>query len=272
MDETELRRALAETLENYQRCGLKHVFSDPLQLAVAQQAIGNWRQGVTAGGSVQSPCEEAAVTGTGSSNLSAHSLDDAQRIKVLEELDAEVKACRLCNQICQHRQQTVFGTGPLRPTVCFIGEAPGADEDRMGQPFVGRAGQLLTRIIAAMQLRRDEVYILNSLKCRPPDNRTPTDQEVANCRPYMQRQLETLQPRYIVCLGSVAVRSLLNQPTTIGKLRGRFYDYEGAKVVVTYHPAYLLRNEDAKRLVWEDMQMLMREMGIAVPQKPTSAS
>lgn len=193
-------------------------------------------------------------------------LDDAARRNLFKILDQEIRACRKCNEICSFRQQTVFGIGPIRPTVCFMGEAPGADEDSQGEPFVGRAGQLLTRIIGAMQLRREDVYILNSLKCRPPGNRTPSPEEIVNCQPFVEAQLETLRPKYIVCLGAVAARSLLRMDTPVGQLRGRFFDYRGAKVIVTYHPSYLLRNESAKRLVWEDMQLLMRELGIA-PKK-----
>lgn len=178
------------------------------------------------------------------------------------ELRQQVAACRQCADIVSYRQQTVFGSGPLNPTVCFMGEAPGADEDRTGEPFVGKAGQLLSKIIAAMQLQREEVYILNALKCRPPQNRTPVPDEITHCRNFVATQLNVLQPKYIVCLGSVAVQSLLQSTLPIGRLRGRFHDYRGAQVVVTYHPSYLLRNESAKRLVWEDMQMLMREMGL----------
>ncbi|RMF42569.1 MAG: uracil-DNA glycosylase, partial [Planctomycetota bacterium] len=185
-----------------------------------------------------------------------------QRQQRFDALDAEVRACRRCEEIVHFRRQTVFGEGTLQPTVCFMGEAPGADEDRLGRPFVGRAGQLLDKIIIAMKLRREEVYILNALKCRPPQNRTPDPQEIDNCRPFVETQLEVLQPKFIVCLGAVAARSLLRTTSPIGRLRGRFHPYKGARVVVTYHPSYLLRNENAKRLVWEDMKMLMRELGI----------
>jgi DNA polymerase len=143
-----------------------------------------------------------------------------------------------------------------------MGEAPGADEDRVGKPFVGRAGQLLTKIISAMRLERSDVYILNALKCRPPQNRTPVPDEIDSCRHFVETQLNILQPAFIVCLGAVAVRSLLHSNLPIGRLRGQFHAYRGARVVVTYHPSYLLRNESAKKLVWQDMQMLMREMGL----------
>jgi DNA polymerase len=187
-------------------------------------------------------------------------IDD--RVSQFAELRQQVASCRQCVDIVSYRQQTVFGSGPLNPTVCFMGEAPGADEDRTGEPFVGKAGQLLSKIIAAMKLKREEVYILNALKCRPPQNRTPVPDEITHCRHFVATQLNVLQPKYIVCLGSVAVQSLLQSTLPIGRLRGRFHEYRGAQVVVTYHPSYLLRNESAKRLVWDDMQMLMREMGL----------
>ncbi|QDV26336.1 uracil-DNA glycosylase [Aureliella helgolandensis] len=187
-------------------------------------------------------------------------LEEDQRQARLQALDAQVKQCRECAGIVNYRQQTVFGAGQLRPTVCFMGEAPGAEEDRSGQPFIGKAGQLLTKIIQAMKLNREEVYILNALKCRPPQNRTPIPEEIGFCRHFAASQLDVLQPKFIVCLGAVAVQSLLQSKLSIGRLRGRFHQYAGAQVVVTYHPSYLLRNESAKKLVWEDMQMLMREL------------
>lgn len=200
-------------------------------------------------------------------NWSSENLDDTLRQAQFSQLTTEVQSCRKCTEICNFRQQTVFGSGLIRPTVCFMGEAPGADEDRSGQPFVGQAGQLLTRIILAMQLSREEVYILNALKCRPPGNRTPSSEEIVNCFPFVERQLQILQPKYIVCLGAVAVRSLLKTDAPVGQLRGKFFPYEGARVLVTYHPSYLLRNESAKRFVWEDMRLLMKELGITVPKK-----
>ena len=216
----------------------------------------------TASSDASNPSGAAVGVGLAAEPWSLPVLDPATRLHQAEQLAAQVKACRRCPDIVGFRHQTVFGSGPLDATVCFMGEAPGADEDRLGEPFVGKAGQLLTKIIAAMKLSRDEVYILNALKCRPPQNRTPVPEEIDNCRPYVEAQLDLLKPKYIVCLGAVAVRSILQSTLSIGRLRGRFHEYRGAKVVVTYHPSYLLRNESAKRMVWEDMQMLMREMGL----------
>ncbi len=193
--------------------------------------------------------------------------DLAARENLLTDLRTKVAACRLCNELACTRKQTVFGVGTARPRVVFFGEAPGADEDRMGEPFVGAAGQLLTKIIKACTWERSDVYIMNVLKCRPPGNRNPDPAETANCRPFFERQLEILRPEYIVCVGAVPAQALLETTLSVGKLRGKFYPYRGAKVVVTYHPSYLLRNPDAKRFVWEDMQMLLREMGIELPGK-----
>ena len=179
----------------------------------------------------------------------------------------EVAACTRCAELARTRTQTVFGVGNPQARLVFCGEAPGADEDREGEPFVGKAGQLLNKIIAACTLRREDVYILNILRCRPPGNRNPLPDEAANCRGYLDRQLEIIRPEFICCLGAVAAQNLLQTATPIGQLRGKFHDLGGIKVLCTYHPAYLLRNPAAKRPTWEDMQLLMAEMGIELPQQ-----
>ncbi len=191
----------------------------------------------------------------------------AERTLAMRDLAAQVAACTRCEQLACRRKNTVFGEGNFKPRVCFFGEAPGMDEDRMGRPFVGASGQLLDRIIAACTMRREDVYILNTIKCRPPDNRNPLEEELANCREYFIAQLENLQPEYIVCLGLVAARALLPSAPSIGRLRGRFHQFRGAKVLVTYHPSYLLRTPSAKAAAWDDMKLLMREMGIELPKK-----
>lgn len=173
----------------------------------------------------------------------------------------EVAACTRCEELARTRTQTVFGVGNPHARLVFCGEAPGADEDRLGEPFVGRAGQLLTDIIVkGMKMRREDVYILNILRCRPPGNRNPLPEEAANCREYLERQLAIIQPEFICCLGAVAAQNLLKTDTSIGRLRGRIHDLDGIKVVCTYHPAYLLRNPSAKQYVWEDIKMLLAEM------------
>jgi uracil-DNA glycosylase len=193
--------------------------------------------------------------------------DLAARQQQLDALNEQVRGCTLCALLARQRTQTVFGVGNPLARVVFFGEAPGADEDRQGEPFVGRAGQLLTKIIEACGWRREDVYILNVLKCRPPDNRNPEPAETANCRPFFERQLEILQPEYIVCVGTVPSQALLETADSIGKLRGRFHRYRDSKVLATYHPSYLLRNPSAKKYVWEDMQLLMRDMGVPIPGK-----
>ena len=175
----------------------------------------------------------------------------------------EVAACTRCAELARTRTQTVFGVGSPHARLAFLGEAPGSDEDRQGEPFVGRAGKLLDDIVQkGMKLRRQDVYILNILRCRPPGNRNPLPVEAANCREYLDRQLEIIRPEFICCLGAVAAQNLLDTTTPIGQLRGRFHDYKGIKVVCTYHPAYLLRNPNAKKPTWDDIQLLMAEMGI----------
>lgn len=183
----------------------------------------------------------------------------------LDALRLEVSGCTRCAELARTRTQTVFGVGNPRARLCFLGEAPGADEDRTGEPFVGRAGQLLNQILKACTLSREEVYILNVLKCRPPGNRNPAPDEAANCSPFLNRQLDLIRPEFICCLGAVAAQNLLGTPLPIGKLRGEVHDYRGIRVVCTYHPAYLLRNPPAKKQTWEDMQMLMGLMGIELP-------
>ena len=182
----------------------------------------------------------------------------------LDVLQSEVTRCTLCDELASTRTQTVFGVGSPQAQLCFLGEAPGAEEDRLGEPFVGRAGKLLDKILEACGLGREEVYILNVLKCRPPGNRNPTPEESTNCRKFLNRQLELIDPEYICCLGAVAAQNLLDTQTAIGRLRGKVHEYRGIKVVCTYHPAYLLRNPSAKKHTWDDMKMLMREMGTPV--------
>lgn len=180
----------------------------------------------------------------------------------LEELKSCVANCTRCPDLANTRNQTVFGTGNPNAKVMFLGEAPGADEDRTGEPFVGRAGQLLDKIIGACGWKREDLYICNILKCRPPGNRNPTLQEATNCREYLDSQIANVDPEYIVCWGTVAAQNLLDTKSPIGRMRGKFFEHGKAKVLCTYHPSYLLRNPAAKAPVWEDLQLLLREMGI----------
>ena len=176
------------------------------------------------------------------------------------ELAAAVTACRLC-PLCQNRKQAVLGVGDVNADWLFVGEGPGAEEDQRGEPFVGQAGKLLDNMLAAIGLRRGQnVYIANAVKCRPPENRTPTPEEVAACRPYLERQIELLQPKLIVALGRPAAQTLLQAEVKIAAARGKLHDYRGIPLVVTYHPAYLLRTLLDKAKAWEDLCFMKRSM------------
>jgi DNA polymerase len=180
----------------------------------------------------------------------------------LDGLRAAIGDCRRC-KLAPHRTQLVFGVGNPRARLAFVGEAPGRDEDLQGEPFVGRAGQLLTEIITkGMRLRREDVYICNVVKCRPPENRNPEPDEVAACEPFLLRQLGLIGPEVIVALGKFAAQTLLRSKTPITQLRGRWFDYHGVRVMPTFHPAYLLRNPGDKRLVWQDIQQVMGALGL----------
>jgi uracil-DNA glycosylase family 4 len=212
-----------------------------------------------------SPDASDAPATTGFRPLALLEPDDlAERQRRLDALRAEVAGCTKCAELAAARHQTVFGTGHAAARICFMGEAPGADEDASGEPFVGRAGQLLTKIIEACTLSRESVFILNVLKCRPPGNRPPLPDEVAHCRGYFERQLAIIEPAFIVCLGTTAAQALLQTTATIGKLRGEWHRHGNADVICTYHPSYLLRNPAAKRDVWEDMKRLMERVGVSL--------
>ena len=173
--------------------------------------------------------------------------------ETLEAIREDLGECTRC-KLHGGRTNVVFGVGSPTADLVFVGEAPGRDEDRQGIPFVGRAGQLLTRIIAAIGLSRDEVYIANVIKCRPPNNRNPEPDEVATCEPFLFRQLDVIRPRVVVALGGFAIRTLLRTDDAVSRLRGRVFDYRGAKLIPTFHPAFLLRSPERKRDVWEDMK------------------
>ena len=177
------------------------------------------------------------------------------QVLTLEEVRNELGDCKRC-KLHQTRRTIVFGEGNKKATLMFIGEGPGYDEDVQGRPFVGRAGQLLTKIIQSINLQREEVYIANIIKCRPPQNRNPEPDEIQSCNPFLRKQIQVIQPKIICALGTFSAQTLLKTETKITALRGKFYDLEGIKVIPTYHPAFLLRNPDKKREVWEDMKKI----------------
>lgn len=179
----------------------------------------------------------------------------ADRSERLQAVAAEAQACTAC-RLCEQRNTVVFGDGDANADLMFVGEGPGYNEDRQGLPFVGRAGQLLNRIIRAIDLRREDVYITNVVKCRPPNNRDPQPDETAACRSFLDRQVELIAPRVVVALGRVAAQQLLQTRESLGRLRGRWHEVAGVPVRVTYHPAFLLRDPSFKRAAWEDMQLV----------------
>lgn len=185
--------------------------------------------------------------------------------ETLEGIRTDVGDCQRC-KLCKTRTTIVFGVGNPHAELMFIGEGPGADEDAQGEPFVGRAGQLLTKIIEAMGLKRSEVYINNIVMCRPPDNRVPEPDEVASCKPFLLRRIAAIKPKVIVCLGATAIQNLLAQEVKISKVRGTWMDWQGCKLMPTFHPAYLLRNPSSKKEVWEDMKEVLRVLGKPIPK------
>jgi DNA polymerase len=243
---TASRRAARQRLQSLADAGVTDV-----------PKVGRHRAGLPAEATAQPVADRRAAHSPASPPLAPR-----DREASLEIIRQEVAACVRCPELACSRTNTVFGTGPVTARLCFFGEAPGADEDASGLPFVGRAGQLLTKIIEACHLSRDDVYIFNVLKCRPPNNRPPLPQEVANCRDYFERQLQVIAPEFICCLGTSAAQALLQTDEPIGKLRGRWFTYGPAQVICTYHPSYLLRNPGAKRHVWDDMKLLMAHMGV----------
>jgi uracil-DNA glycosylase len=182
--------------------------------------------------------------------------------KALKAIRDELGDCRRC-ALCEGRTNLVFGVGNPKTRLMFVGEGPGRDEDEQGEPFVGRAGKLLTKIIEAMNLKRSDIYIANVVKCRPPNNRFPEPIEVETCIPFLIKQISAIQPEMIVTLGNLAAHNLLKTKTGVTALRGRFHDFEGIPVMPTFHPAYLLRNPPKKREVWEDMQLVMQALKIS---------
>ena len=192
---------------------------------------------------------------------SVRCVDDAGKLEERQEISMtsdrkKVENCTLCH-LCEERTNAVFGEGNENADIMFVGEGPGRDEDLQGRPFIGRAGQLLTKIIEAMGRKRSDVYIANIVKCRPPQNRNPLPDEIKQCYPYLLRQIEAIKPRVICTLGKFASQTLLNTEITISSLRGKFHDFNGINLMPTFHPAFLLRNMSSKKEVWEDMQKVM---------------
>ncbi|HEX6961663.1 MAG TPA: uracil-DNA glycosylase [Lacipirellula sp.] len=256
-----MKQALRQQLESLEAAGVRQIPRTGGKLASARSAPQ--KPAGQAARPIPSPvsAQRQDLIEVEIESSAAPDRSDAATLDVLQQ---EVAGCTRCGELASTRTQTVFGVGDPTARLCFMGEAPGADEDRLGEPFVGRAGQLLNKIIEACRMRREDVYILNTIKCRPPGNRNPAPEESANCRRYLERQLELIKPEFICCLGAVAAQNLLGTTETIGRLRGKVHNYQGINVVCTYHPAYLLRNPSAKKQTWDDMKLLMRELGTPV--------
>jgi DNA polymerase len=262
---SELRRLLREQLESLQRAGVTDL---PVVEETKKKELPVEKK---------LPAVEEANEIQGESDSMEESkptlLSDRDRSQALADLAEETARCTACPELVENRTQTVFGVGSPTARLVFVGEAPGADEDRQGVPFVGRAGKLLTDMIQkGMGLSRDEVYICNILRCRPPGNRNPAPLEAARCQRFLLGTLEVIAPEFICCLGTVAAQYLLETTETIGRMRGEVHRFGEVKVVCTYHPAYLLRNPPAKAKSWQDLQLLMREMGLPIPKKGSSST
>lgn len=262
-ESTDVPRVLRQTLETDALLGAKAVPISPARVEELRAA-----QRTSAGGSAGAQAAE---------RRGADGADTDEKGEQLERLKEDhARECTLC-LLSETRTQIVFGQGNPGARVVFVGEAPGVEEDRQGLAFVGRAGQLLTAMIErGMGLKREDVYICNVLKCRPPDNRTPSTDEIAACSPYLFRQIEIIQPEVIVALGAPAAQTLLNTRDSIGRLRGRFHDFylsglpgmgQAVPLMPTYHPAYLLRSPGEKRKAWEDLKMVMKHLGLPIPEQ-----
>ncbi len=223
------------------------------------QQIGKWQAPPPAPSPPPQPVQPAAQPRTPAAPPTT--------AETLADIHADLGDCRRC-RLCQHRRQIVFGAGSPQARIVFVGEAPGDDEDRMGQPFVGPAGQLLTKIIQAIGFTREQVYICNIIKCHPPGNRNPKPDEIACCRPFLDRQLACIQPEFICALGKFAAQTLLDTQTAISALRGRIFPYGNSRLMPTFHPAYLLRSPQQKRPVWNDMKKMLHAMGLSPPSRP----
>lgn len=244
---------LTEKIEEY----VRFMADEGKQVDVTMSDVAEFRN---ASNAEAASCNERPRGNTGKTKICSESIDN------LESIATMISGCTKCS-LHQSRNKTVPGQGCQSPDIMFIGEAPGADEDRQGKAFVGRAGQLLTKMIEAMGYRREQVFIGNILKCRPPGNRKPLPVEMETCMPYLKRQINVLQPKVIITLGGTAAEGLFDVNTGITRLRGKWLSFEGIDVMPTYHPAYLLRNPAAKRETWQDLQAALRRLGRPIPGK-----
>ncbi|GDY09506.1 hypothetical protein LBMAG52_29920 [Planctomycetia bacterium] len=272
-------RALRQELEGWRRAGLSHLPMPPRKRTATTPASAKpVAMRTPTGASSASRTTLKSVTAPAVSMTHAlpvvseplppspHSAGSREdREWRLNQLRQRVAACTRCQELASARTQTVFGVGNPEARFLFIGEAPGADEDAQGEPFIGAAGKLLDKIIVACGLKREDIYICNILRCRPPGNRKPLPEEAGNCREWLDGQIAVIDPDFIVCWGATAAQNLLGSEESIGRLRGRSFQHGRATVLCTYHPSYLLRNPAAKKDVWEDMKLFLKQAGLPVP-------
>jgi uracil-DNA glycosylase family 4 len=259
--DSELRRAVADRIRYYNDLGVYDFYRRPVGVSEVESGLVT-KAGVhddSKGGEGARPTYAEGVRPT-----QLEAIDPAAALRLIRE---DIGDCTRCRLHKQGRKQIVFGVGNPHAELMFIGEAPGADEDQQGEPFVGRAGQLLNNMIKAMGIRREDVYIANIIKCRPPNNRTPERDECETCSPFLMRQIEVIAPKAIVALGAVAAKTLLAINAPMSEFRGRWFDFRGTKLAVTYHPAFLLRDPRQKKEAWKDLQMVMKELGLKAPEK-----
>jgi uracil-DNA glycosylase len=266
------KEKLQSWLRYYEDLGIQTFYRDraPRQGSMKESVTGMQKKEtaeLVAGEAAQPPQIRAAAPKLQIVGRSPSLFEAAERVEgdSLERICGELAGCTRC-KLHRRRTNIVFGVGNPHAELVFVGEGPGHDEDVQGIPFVGRAGQLLNQMIQAMGLRRDDLYIANVVKCRPPENRTPEKDEISTCMPFLLRQLSNINPKVIVCLGSVAAQALLNTNKSISHFRGQWLDFRGAKLMATYHPAYLLRNPHAKPEVWADLKKVMAFLGLTAPK------
>jgi uracil-DNA glycosylase len=264
-----LRRQLSERIDFYKELGIYDFYRHPVPSGQAEASLAppDSDRAQNQANSVTPPTVFARAADSEESLFSSSKpessvRDPAQALRIIRE---DLGDCTRCPLHKQGRKQIVFGVGNPKTNLMFVGEAPGADEDQQGEPFVGRAGQLLNNMIKAMGMRREDVYIANIIKCRPPGNRVPERSECETCSPFLMRQIAAIQPKVIVALGAVAAKTLLALNAPMAELRGRWYDFRGIKLAVTYHPAFLLRDPRQKKEAWKDLQRVMKELGLRVP-------
>ena len=268
----ELKRALADRLRFYRELGIYDFYRrEPTASALQPESALSELASQAQEREEMTPRAKAVATVTQEEKMfeSAAAMESlaTDPVRALQLIREDIGDCTRCRLHKQGRKQIVFGVGNPKAELMFIGEAPGADEDAQGEPFVGRAGQLLNNMIRAMGLRREQVYIANIIKCRPPGNRTPERDECETCSPFLMRQIATIKPKVLVALGAVAAKTLLAINSPMADLRGRWYDFRGTKLAVTYHPAFLLRDPRQKKETWKDLQMVMKELGLPIPAK-----